>query len=196
MSANDFSELVAHHREVRAARVKLLIPAILTAFGPVTMGLAMLVGWGESVWKGPDPQTVAKYAKLGMAPPSGGFHWDPNVFNDKGRLLLGVGAALLVVAGLVLLVRVLKRASLRNGTPELVEWLGRGEPLRRVVIESQIFADIQGEYAVASSAPVIVAENGSGRKAELEIGWSQVGQAQALLQRWAPGVHVAVDLKR
>jgi len=177
----EWSAVVAHHQSERSRRVTVLIPAILTAFAPVTAALAMLVGWGKSV-----PTRVD-----GRLTPV----WDEDAFNEKGKLLLAVAAGLFVVAGLVLLLRVLEKRRLRSRVPDLVEWISSTpHQVKRVVLESYAMGEIAGQYAVGYSVPVVVAENVAGKTSELEVSWAQVPLVRSLLARMVPD-RLVVDLR-
>jgi len=183
--APTWPNFVAHHRSARTARVTILIPAIITGFTPVVVALAMFVGWGKSVPVGRDL--------------SGRFvdQWDPNVFNEKGKLLLAVAAAMFVCGGFVLLLRLLERMRIRRTTPKVVEWMCSAPNfVEQVVLEGRAVGAIQGNYAVAWSVPTIVAQSVTGEESELEISWEQVPWAQLLLTSSLPPGRFRVDLRR
>jgi hypothetical protein len=177
---------VAHHRSARTARVSLLIPAIITAFAPVTAGLAMLVGWGKSVPTG-HRDAVGRLTD----------EWDPSAFNEKGKILLAVAAAMFVCAGFVLLLRILERMRIQQSTPKVVEWICSAPHfVRQVVLEGRVVGGLAGSYAVAWSVPTIIAHSVNGEESELEISWDQVPFARHLLMMSLPPDRFSINLGR
>ncbi len=147
-------------------RFALWPPAMFLVAAALCLLLVPLAGFGAEALQPPDEETVRLYEESGLDAPQPQWTWDEDAFNDKGRLLVGVGAGTAALGLLWFAARMLRRALVFRSEPQLIQWV-RNEPG-----EIARFDDVDKTYRSSRGRPVfsstgVVATRHDGRTAAI-----------------------------
>lgn len=142
-------------------RFPLWSPAMLFVASALCFLLVPLAGFGAETLQPPDEETVRVYEQHGLDAPEPEWKWDKDEFNDKGRLLVGVGGGVAVLGLLWFVARVIRRGVILRSEPELIQWV-RNEPRRiaRFDTADTTYRDRRGRALLSSSGVVATRHDG------------------------------------
>jgi hypothetical protein len=183
----DSRTVLVHHREQRAGRITLLIPAGICGFGLFLCLLSLVAGWDYRRVERPltDAERQVHLA-VGEQPPAT-YAVRQKVFGKRGMLMAGLGSVTMLGAGALLLARRRNKRRHERELPALVRWLHDAPgDITEAWIERQIVAEVRSEFAVSFRVPVLVAKTIRGERSELELPRSRVDEVARAVGQRAP----------